>query len=133
MAPLKQRESCRRSAPAPAFPRSAERGSIEAVIRPLASSITRAGFHAQLSVAPLKLKVTKDNGATVCSFHAQLSVAPLKRIGPLSVERNASAGFHAQLSVAPLKLASGSLNDGLLITFPRSAERGSIEALIKVS
>jgi len=35
--------------------------------------------------------------------------------------------------VAPLKLASGSLNDGLLITFPRSAERGSIEALIKVS
>src|SRR5438128_5768580 len=61
-------------------------------------------------------------------FHAQLSVAPLKR----TVEREMIAecgGFHAQLSVAPLKQRRcrhrrRASADG----FPRSAERGSIEA-----
>ena len=90
------------------FPRSIERGSIEAFwpFEPGRGGVRR--FHAQLSVAPLKLFLSTLLRAPDNRFHAQLSVAPLKH----SVFSDASTEGRA---------------------FPRSIERGSIEALIDPS
>src|SRR5207237_34907 len=63
------------------FQRSAERGSIEATLQLRALQISQAHFHAQLSVAPLKPSNITRASTSGKHFHAQLSVAPLKRRG----------------------------------------------------
>src|SRR5919205_353383 len=79
-----------------------------------------------MSVAPLKLSRHRLSFRTCKSFHAQMSVAPLKRVG-FHLPNLRSLGFHAQMSVAPLKLTAQPLLLELH-EFPRSDERGSIEA-----
>jgi len=102
VAPLKHPDGPRQRITPPMFPRSAERGSIEALgWAGWITSKTR-GFHAQLSVAPLKLNSLQRAAFPPVRFHAQLSVAPLKLDLARLIEAK-SVCFHAQLSVAPLK------------------------------
>ncbi len=110
------------------FPRSAERGSIEAIFCLCVYGPPLRCFHVRLSVAPLKhprIHVGSDTARN--RFHVRLSVAPLKRVwsrcagGPVG-------RFHVRLSVAPLKRPSPRVSCPSADRFPRSAERGSIEA-----
>jgi len=84
-------------------------------------------FHALPSVAPLKLSWRSESGTRVPGFHALPSVAPLKRlkgpIKPVDPQR-----FHALPSVAPLKQGKQPTDMGWKNEFPRSTERGPIEA-----
>ena len=86
------------------FPRSAERGSIEAVSSRAASCLRVPRFHAQLSVAPLKPRdARRQPNARQPEF-------------PRSAERGSIEANVVEQSVAESE------------EFPRSAERGSIEA-----
>src|SRR5205085_741533 len=86
------------------FPRSAERGSIEAVSSRAASCLRVPRFHAQLSVAPLKPRdARRQPNARQPEF-------------PRSAERGSIEANVVEQSAAALQV------------FPRSAERGSIEA-----
>src|SRR5882672_4566012 len=84
------------------FPRSTERGSIEASAHG-GTRFAVVGFHVRLSVAPLKLRQRRSTPRLRLGFHVRLSVAPLKLSDPRNLGR------------AKYK-------------FPRSTERGSIEA-----
>ena len=71
-----------------------------------------AHFHAQVSVAPLKL-------------------LPLRRSGgkcPIEAPSPQSNRFHAQVNVALLKQARPIPTYGYCGVFPRSGERGPVEA-----
>ncbi len=78
VAPLKQMAELMAQMKGWRFPRSAERGSIEAA-EPWTNRLNRRGFHVRLSVAPLKLASGTGPGLKIASFHVRLSVAPLKR------------------------------------------------------
>ena len=112
------------------FPRSFERGSIEAISLTVSIIWIGPSFHVRLSVAPLKHRLTIALLLLLPGrFHVRLSVAPLKP----STNRAREAGrlrFHVRLSVAPLKPAI--VQDYKLAAneFPRSFERGSIEASV---
>ena len=87
----------------------------------------RRVFHAVLSVAPLKLSVSRPDQMPVIVFHAVLSVAPLKR----RLDRKGWSihlVFHAVLSVAPLKLGLRVRIGSSLRCLPRCDQRGPIEA-----
>ena len=54
VAPLKRHQGARHEPPAVVFPRSIERGSIEAMSMTVKPGATGVSFHVQLNVAPLK-------------------------------------------------------------------------------
>jgi len=89
-------------------------------------------FRAQLSAAPLKHKRFWRVFFQQQGFRAQLSAAPLKP--SYSVLRKfRGCGFRAQLSAAPLKLFSSvTSTKSLPEWFPRSIERGPVEARLKI-
>ena len=61
-------------------------------------------------------------------FHVRLGVASLKQQADAIKLKVRGRGFHVRLSVAPLKHTSLSRLRGSVAAFPRSTERGSIEA-----
>ena len=87
------------------FPRSIERGPIEA--RPSSGLYRHPGyFRVQLSAAPLKLLEPFTSGPPLQDFRVQLSAAPLK-----------------------LQITEEEVGDAW--RFPRSIERGPIEAALQ--
>ncbi len=133
------------------FPRSSERGPIEAICRRNRAIFRYRHFRAHPSAAPLKHAIIESdtviNGAfprssergpieaesqrmnpnMLPNFRAHPSAAPLKQQRRDSTR---SVGFHfrAHPSAAPLKLHHAYDFNGLLRVFPRSSERGPIEA-----
>src|SRR5579885_2636221 len=84
------------------FPRSSERGPIEAT--PNQDGIRRAAryFRAHLSAAPLKRCNPPNPLLPSAHFRAHLSAAPLKRFSA-GVTGSKCDDFRAHLSAAPLK------------------------------
>ena len=112
------------------FPRSYDRGFIEAMFRQLWISFLHAGFHGLATVALLKLGHSSTSNGLTCRFHGLTTVALLKR----RIKRNidiAEYCFHGLTTVALLKRVS---EDHPLyvpcIVFPRSYDRGFIEAMV---
>src|SRR5438105_476037 len=101
-APLKHTQDAKYSRFPQAYPRSAERGPIEAAKRVESRSVC-IDIRAQLSAAPLKPAAAKNRLSRPGDIRAQLSAAPLK-----------------QTAVFPLRIFKQ--------LYPRSAERGPIEA-----
>src|SRR5690606_3492253 len=85
-------------------------------------------FHGQKTVAPLKLRIVASRGIRPGRFHGQKTVAPLKPTDAIRIPTNAKPRFHGQKTVAPLKLALRSPLLALRQWFPRSKDRGPIEA-----
>ena len=63
----------------------------------------------------------------VRTFRAHVSAAPLKPAGPNAARGNRSS-FRAHVSAAPLKLEIIVRDHQLIDSFPRSRERGPVEA-----
>ena len=79
-----------------------------------------------MSAAPLKQERERDVG--VCRrFRVQMSAAPLKQDLPDRAVAVAAC-FRVQMSAAPLKHELSTVGSSPGISFPRSDERGSIEA-----
>src|ERR1700730_14152039 len=84
------------------FPRSSERGPIEAVSKNGYVSIKRLDFRASQSAAPLKLLHVGMHVGVVSDFRARQSAAPLKRL--LEGRQHVSVhDFRTRQSAAPLK------------------------------
>src|SRR5437867_3504601 len=84
------------------FPRSHERGPVEALggfsdLRP-----PRDGFRAHMSAAPLKQGGAGDVSKPTVRFRAHMSAAPLKPIGDAYPDAH-TISFRAHMSAAPLK------------------------------
>ena len=110
------------------FPRSSERGPIEALGCARAKR-ARSHFRAHLSAAPLKpANLSDDWPSWAPYFRAHLSAAPLKRAVILPLPPRA-VDFRAHLSAAPLKQLPLASAERWGSIFPRSSERGPIEAL----
>jgi len=85
-------------------------------------------FRAHVSAAPLKHGRFGDGiGVTAIRFRAHVSAAPLKQFVRQSSSHN-QMGFRAHVSAAPLKLQILQKQLINLNLFPRSRERGPIEA-----
>jgi len=105
-APLKPECQATRRKMTGRFPRSTERGPIEATLRTLERS-RRVAFRVQQNAAPLK---------------------------PLSFQFGSvnQVTFRVQQNAAPLKPAYAESVRGVVQPFPRSTERGPIEAFVRL-
>src|SRR5579883_521721 len=110
-----------------AFPRSSERGPIEAAI-PRNLSIHSCHFRAHPSAAPLK-PISKP-----FTFSATKTFPRSSERGPIEASRKDGPRegkdfhFRAHPSAAPLKLQRIHFSQHSRFRFPRSSERGPIEA-----
>ena len=112
------------------FPRSIDRGLIEAHDGPR----NRQGitdFRDQLIAASLKLQVRQDLGRKSHHFRDQLIAASLKR-GVAAMDGGAFAYFRDQLIAASLKRGCALDVAAWPAEFPRSIDRGLIEAVISL-
>ena len=86
------------------FPRSSERGSIEAKDVSGVNHLVRS-FHVRVNVAPLKRPNGVHERLFDQGFHVRVNVAPLKPL-PATMGRAVTVRFHVRVNVAPLKRGS---------------------------
>src|SRR5579883_2980962 len=115
--------------PCSRFPRSPERGPIEAQRVVEISSRTWQYFRAHLSAAPLKQYKGQYSHSSKREFPRSPERGPIEatQTAVARVQREA-AHFRAHLSAAPLKQYKGQYSHSSKREFPRSPERGPIEA-----
>src|SRR5437660_747601 len=80
VAQLKRAGSLRDGLPAAEFPRSNERGSIEAGARESRPARARPRFHVRMNVAQLKLDRGVGDAQFAGGFHVRMNVAQLKQM-----------------------------------------------------
>ncbi len=89
------------------FPRSAERGSIEAASRKRTVLSGSRSFHVRLSVAPLKPGYGFAEFQRRRMFPRSAERGSIEAITPAGAIAKTVQSFHVRLSVAPLKRPAG--------------------------
>src|SRR5437016_791059 len=84
------------------FPRSNERGSIEAVGMLPHRRAGNSSFHVRMNVAQLKQSLSRRFRYILLSFHVRMNVAQLKQ-SMLKHWEEAALSFHVRMNVAQLK------------------------------
>ena len=109
------------------FPRSNERGSIEAGLRPRRRAFRR-GSHVRMNVAQLKLRPQFTNEMRLPLFPRSNERGSIEAPRATELVFIGYQGSHVRMNVAQLKQVAHAREPAPLETFPRSNERGSIEA-----
>ena len=124
---IKVLRACARRSNRRTFPRSRERGPVEA--RSLVTD-SRVGlfFRAHVSAAPLKHQARQGHPRRLQPFRAHVSAAPLKPVIPRRSLTIGLRAFRAHVSAAPLKHSQENASIKQTKHFPRSRERGPVEA-----
>jgi len=115
------------------FPRSRERGPIEAMYIGLMSNPDATGFRAHVSAAPLKQLVFVQLQQVAAWFPRSRERGPIEARPLNYLTSSRSSGFRAHVSAAPLKHALARQPPVRPAAFPRSRERGPIEASLSRS
>ena len=109
------------------FPRSIDRGPIEALWFPWSLSVHNSCFRDQLIAAPLKRCRHCNIADSKTRFRDQLIAAPLK-LYIQSSERSNLFLFPRSIDRGPIEAAGCPERCASLMAFPRSIDRGPIEA-----
>src|SRR5207253_2213783 len=102
-APLKRRGATGQRKKYREFPRSIERGPIEAYTNMRSGATETPSFRARSSAAPLKQIRRQAKASRRAGFRARSSAAPLKHGDVVFVIAREIPGFRARSSAAPLK------------------------------
>ncbi len=110
-----------------AFPRSAERGPIEAAFLARAGVLALAAFPRSAERGPIEASYDALSAGLTFEFPRSAERGPIEASTFFHTVMH-KLRFHVRLSVAPLKQFPESPESLRYRWFPRSAERGPIEA-----